>query len=283
MTIDTQAEPAVDGTPRQRPRGRTRGRRGRGRRIAILVAVPLILAILGAFAVVFKVVTRHQNELHIEAPPLAVTPLATAAAPTGGGSGGQSTGGPMVDPNWIQQTAAMTGIPARALEGYGKAQLTIAATKPGCRLGWNTLAGIGWIETGHGTSRGSVLMPDGRTSQLILGPALDGTKGTSAIAATEADRFATGDPDWDHAAGPMQFIGGTWARWGADGNHDGIVDRNNIDDAALAAANYLCAGGRDLSTGEGWSKAVHAYNHSNAYVLAVNKRANKYALAAIAG
>jgi hypothetical protein len=281
MTIDTRVEPAVDDIPRKPLRQRGRSRRGRRRRTAILVAVPLVLAILGAFGVVFKVVTTHQQELHIAAPPLAVTPLATAAAPADGT--GQVSGGPVVDPNWIQQTAVLTGIPARALEGYGKAQLTIAAVKPDCRLGWNTLAGIGWIETGHGTTRGSVLMADGRTSELILGPALDGTKGTSAIAATAADRVATGDADWDHAAGPMQFIGGTWARWGADGNHDGIIDRNNIDDAALAAANYLCAGDRDLSTGEGWSKAVHSYNHSNRYVLAVNKRANKYALAATTG
>jgi len=273
MTIDTETRPAPEGIPRQRKR-----RRGRGRRVAIIVAVPLVLAIIGAFAVVFKVVSGHQQQLNIQAPPLAVTPLATAAAPADGT--GQVAGGPVVDPAWIQQTADLTGIPARALEGYGKAQLTIAVTSPGCRLGWNTLAGIGWIETGHGTTRGTVLLQDGRTSQLILGPALDGTKGTRAIAATAADRVATGDPDWDHAAGPMQFIGGTWARWGADGNRDGIIDRNNIDDAALAAANYLCAGGRDLSTGEGWSKAVHSYNHSNDYVLAVNKRANKYALAA---
>ena len=175
----------------------------------------------------------------------------------------------------------MTGISARALEGYGKAQLQISAMKPSCRLGWNTLAGIGWIESGHGTTRGSVLLPDGRTSKPILGPALDGTKGTRAIGATVADHAATGDPDWDHAAGPMQFIGGTWARWGIDGNRDGIVDRSNIDDAALAAAMYLCAGGRDLSSGEGWSDAIHSYNHSNKYVLAVNKRANKYALDAM--
>jgi membrane-bound lytic murein transglycosylase B len=246
--------------------------------MVVMLAVPLVLAILGAFAVVFNVVSNHPPELNIDAPPLALTPMATAAAPE---TGGQASGGPMVDPNWIQKTSDLTGIPPRALEAYGKAQLTIAATKPDCRLGWNTLAGIGWIETGHGTSHGSVLMADGRTSRLILGPALDGTKGTSAIAATDADRMATGDPDWDHAAGPMQFIGGTWARWGADGNRDGIIDRNNIDDAALAAADYLCASGRDLSTGAGWSKAVHSYNHSNDYVIAVNKRANKYATAAL--
>ncbi len=278
MTIDTEARPPAETAPTRRQRRRS------GRRIAAIIAVPLILAILAAFGIVFHAFVTNHRALQVEAPPLALTPMATAAAPANGGSAGSSqvSGGPVVDPNWIQQTSALTGISPRALEGYGKAQLQIATMKPSCRLGWNTLAGIGWIETGHGTTRGSVLLPDGRTSELILGPALDGTKGTRAIKATVADHAATGDPKWDHAAGPMQFIGGTWARWGIDGNRDGIVDRNNIDDAALAAAMYLCAGGRDLSTGDGWSDAVYSYNHSNKYVLAVNKRANKYALDAMA-
>lgn len=277
MTIDTETRPPAGTTPTRRQRRRS------GRRIAAVIAVPLVLAIFAAFGIVFHAFVTNQQALQIDAPPLALTPMATAAAPADGSSTGgtQVSGGPVVDPNWIQQTSAMTGISPRALEGYGKAQLQIATMKPSCRLGWNTLAGIGWIETGHGTTRGSVLLPDGRTSKLILGPALDGTKGTRAIKATVADYAATGDPEWDHAAGPMQFIGGTWARWGIDGNSDGIADRNNIDDAALAAAMYLCAGQRDLSTGEGWSDAVHSYNRSNKYVLAVNKRANKYALASM--
>jgi membrane-bound lytic murein transglycosylase B len=241
-----------------------------------LWAIPLVIVIAIAFTVVYRTVWNTQRELVVKAPALALTPIATSAQPVGSG---QVTGGSVIDAMWLQRTSAATGISPRALEGYGKAQLRIAATNPKCRLGWNTLAGIGWIETGHGTTRGSVLMPDGRTSKLILGPALDGTKGTRAIKATKADTLATGDAEWDHAAGPMQFIGGTWARWGADGNGDGIIDRNNIDDAAFAAANYLCNGGRDLSTAEGWSRAIHSYNHSNKYVLAVNKRANMYALA----
>ena len=260
MTIDTQTRPPAASPPSRRRRRRS------GRRIAAIIAVPLVLMLLVAFGIVFRAVVTHHRALQIEAPPLALTPMATAAAPASG-SGAQVSGGPVVDPTWIQQTSAMTGISPRALEGYGKAQLQIASMKPSCRLGWNTLAGIGWIETGHGTTRGSVLLPDGRTSKLILGPALNGKKGTRAIKATAADHAATGDPKWDHAAGPMQFIGGTWARWGTDGNRDGIVDRNNIDDAALSAAMYLCAGNRDLSTGEGWSDAVHSYNHSNKYAM----------------
>ena len=46
----------------------------------------------------------------------------------------------------------------------------------------------------------------------------------------------------------MQFIPSTWMIYGADGNGDGIKDPFNIFDAALAAANYLCDAGGDLST-----------------------------------
>lgn len=244
-------------------------RRRRSRRVVLLVTVPLVMALIVAFAVVYRSVWTAQKEVVVKAPKLALTPIQTSVEPVGGGG---------IDKAWLQSTSAATGISVRALEGYGRAQLLVSAEVPGCKLGWNTLAGIGWIETGHGTTRGAVVQPDGRTSKLILGPALDGTKGNRAIKATEADRLATGDPKWDHAAGPMQFIGGTWAHWGRDGNRDGLIDRNNIDDAAYSAAHYLCAGGRDLSTAEGWSKAVHSYNHSNKYVIAVNQRANLYAL-----
>lgn len=272
MTIDTRPTSA-----------RLARRRSNRRKRAVVVVLPLAVVVLFAFAVVYRTVWMAHRELIVKAPPLALTPLATSVQPAGSGSGAAVPGGSSIDAAWLQSTSAATGISVRALEGYGKAQLRLAATNPGCRLGWNTLAGIGWIETGHGTTRGSVLLPDGRTSKLILGPALDGTKGTQAIKATKADTAATGDPQWDHAAGPMQFIGGTWARWALDGNGDGYTDRNNIDDAAFTAAHYLCNGGRDLSTAEGWSSAIHSYNHSNRYVLAVNKRANMYAQAALGG
>ncbi len=36
-----------------------------------------------------------------------------------------------------------------------------------------------------------------------------------------------------------------------------------MDDAALAAARYLCASGADLATGTGWSTAVFSYNHDD--------------------
>lgn len=180
---------------------------------------------------------------------------------------------------WIESVAAATGIPARALRAYGDATLAVAAENPGCGLGWTTLAGIGAVESGHGTTRGTRLGDDGRPLTPILGPALDGRPGFAALPADEDSRRWTGDAQWQRAVGPMQFLPSTWKRWGADGDGDGVADPNDIDDAALAAGRYLCAAGGDLTTGAGWSRAVRAYNHSDAYVAQVRALADGYAAA----
>ena len=82
---------------------------------------------------------------------------------------------------------------------------------------------------------------------------------------------------WQRATGPLQFIPSTWERWGSDGDGDGVADPQDIDDAAYAAARYLCASGADLATGPGWSAAVFSYNHSDAYVRSVYDAAQAYA------
>jgi LysM repeat protein len=43
--------------------------------------------------------------------------------------------------------------------------------------------------------------------------------------------------------GPLQFLPGTWAAYGADGNGDGTADINNAVDAIHGAANYLASHG----------------------------------------
>ena len=43
--------------------------------------------------------------------------------------------------------------------------------------------------------------------------------------------------------GPLQFLPGTWALYGIDGNGDGIADINNAVDAIHGAANYLARHG----------------------------------------
>src|SRR5262249_37765056 len=89
---------------------------------------------------------------------------------------------------------------------------------------------------------GAALRPDGTTSTLILGPALDGTHGNIAVPATAEGRLLDGDPAWDHAVGPMQFIPSTWSHWGVSAT-GGVPNPSNIDDAALTAAHLLGGGG----------------------------------------
>ncbi len=89
---------------------------------------------------------------------------------------------------------------------------------------------------------------DGRSRTPILGPALDGDP-FAAIRATPETSAWHGDPVWDHAVGPLQFIPSTWETWGTDADGDGVADPNDIDDAACAAVAYLCADGHDLTTG----------------------------------
>jgi membrane-bound lytic murein transglycosylase B len=75
----------------------------------------------------------------------------------------------------------------------------------------------------------------------------------------------------------MQFIPSTWDLAGRDGNGDGKADPFNIDDAALSAAAYLCAHGRDLTTAQGWTDAIYSYNQSGFYLSQVRDQATAYA------
>ena len=85
-----------------------------------------------------------------------------------------------------------------------------------------------------------------------------------------------GDPVYDRAVGPMQFIPTTWRTSATDADGDGTADPNDIDDAALAAAGYLCANNRDLATPEGWWAAVLSYNNVQSYAEQVFATANEY-------
>jgi Transglycosylase SLT domain len=211
----------------------------------------------------------------VAAPPAPQADTGSVRVPAPGKAAGPRW--PRPDPAWVNRVAGTTGIPARALTAYAQASLLLADKQPSCRASWNTLAAISRIESGHGTLGGNHLRDDGRPAVPILGPALDGSPGFAAIRATPRSTALHGDPTWDHAIGPMQFIPSTWERWASDGDGDGRSDLQDIDDAAYAAGRYLCASGADLTTGEGWQRATLSYNHSDEYVAAVLDAANRYA------
>ena len=170
---------------------------------------------------------------------------------------------------------AANGIPNVALNAYRVAAARMASADPGCGIQWPLLAGIGRVESDHGQFGGSHLLPDGTDTPRIIGPALDGTQ-WDYITDTDGGRL-DGDPRFDHAVGPMQFIPSTWAIWGTDADGNGVADPFNINDAALTAARYLCAAGGDLSTADGQQRAILAYNHSDQYLALVLGTAAAYA------
>ncbi|OEU88390.1 hypothetical protein DB35_18950 [Streptomyces abyssalis] len=162
-------------------------------------------------------------------------------------------------------TPSESGIPASVLAAYKKAARSQNASDPACGLRWELLAAIGKVESGQ--ARGGAVDKAGTTLKPILGPVLNGA-GFARITDTDGGRL-DGDKRFDRAVGPMQFIPSTWARWSADGNGDGTRDPGNIHDAALAAAGYLCAGERDLSTKAGLDRAILSYNNSQDYLRTV--------------
>jgi hypothetical protein len=170
-----------------------------------------------------------------------------------------------------------SAIPLRVLRAYVRAAQATDRQLPKCHLTWNVLAGIGAIESGHAYGGGSTDPHwKGTARPPIYGPLLDGSGKWNAFPDTDGGRL-DGNRLWDRAAGPMQFMPSTWAMWGADGNHDGHADPQQVDDAALAAAHYLCSASDNLNVVGNLHRAVHAYNHDWAYVRAVLSIAAHYA------
>ena len=169
---------------------------------------------------------------------------------------------------------AANGIPNVALNAFRVAAARMDRSAP-CGIDWSLLAGIGRVESNFGRFGGATLNTDGTSTPKIIGPSLDG-KQFAFIKDTDHGQW-DGDPVQDRAVGPMQFIPATWRAYAADGNGDGVADPFNINDAALAAAHYLCVAGGNLSTDAGQRQAVMAYNHSDAYVNEVLGLAHAYA------
>ncbi|MDT7765688.1 MAG: hypothetical protein QOC63_5108 [Mycobacterium sp.] len=148
----------------------------------------------------------------------------------------------------------------------------MATAYPGCGVSWNLLAGIGRIESLH--ANGGATDAHGTALQPIYGPALDGTLPGNEIIVQ--GRTANGVM-YARAMGPMQFLPGTWSRYASDGNGDGKADVENVFDASLAAARYLCSGGLNLRDPGQVMAAILRYNDSVAYARNVLGWAAAYA------
>lgn len=165
--------------------------------------------------------------------------------------------------------------PLVALDAYHRAARTIADESPACGVRWWALAGISKVEGRHGTYGGSSLDANGDTTKRIIGIQLNGTRETAVIADSDGGAL-DGDPAFDRAVGPMQFIPQTWSRFASDGNEDGVTTPFNLYDATLAAARYLCRASGGLGADPALRTAYFSYNHSQAYVEHVLAYARLY-------
>ncbi|WP_238304992.1 MULTISPECIES: lytic transglycosylase domain-containing protein [Mycobacterium] len=181
--------------------------------------------------------------------------------------------------DWAQQRAPALEMPVTALEAYAYAARVAEVENPKCHIAWTTLAGIGQVESHNGTYRGATIAPNGDVTPPIRGVRLDGTGGNLRIVDddTAASSGASDDDGVQRAMGPMQFIAETWRLYGVSAKEHAKPNVDNIDDAALSAAGYLCWRGKDLGTPRGWITALRAYNNSGVYARAVRDWATAYA------
>jgi hypothetical protein len=186
----------------------------------------------------------------------------------------------VVDPFGVVSRSTVTpasdvgDIPVVALLAYQRAASIVSEVDRSCGITWTVLAALGRVESDHGRTGGAVLGDDGVSTPAIRGVALDGRGPVARIRDTDAG-VVDGDRRWDRAVGPMQILPSTWAAVGVDADGDGVRSADDLDDAALGAAVFLCAAPGDLTTLSGLRTAIHRYNPSNAYVdevLAVERR-----------
>ena len=200
----------------------------------------------------------------------------------------------------LPQFVEGTDVPLVALNAYVRASRTLSVEDPSCGIHWSQLAGIGRIESQHGHFASSTLDINGHTTTPIIGIALDGRilSGAAPDADTpdatgrteqtgDVSRLALirdtdggrldGDAVFDRAVGPMQFIPTTWSLYDhSDGDGDDIIDPQNIYDATLASARYLCDAPGSMLTPEGEQAAYFAYNHDLQYSQNVTLAGRRY-------
>ena len=198
--------------------------------------------------------------------PLPALPVARpAAAASSGRSVGRSAWRTALDE---PAARSIKDIPVRALEAYQRAAIVIDLADDSCHLDWPLLAALAKVESDHGRYAGATINSDGRVRPLILGPRLTGSDHTRRMPDTDAGRL-DGDRRVDRALGPFQIVPATWAQVQVDADLDGRRDPNDVDDAALAAAVFLCSGPGDLATSDGQRLAVRRYNQDGGFARLV--------------
>ncbi len=184
--------------------------------------------------------------------------------------------------NWAAERAPALHIPVTALEAYGYAARVAEVENPNCHIAWTTLAGIGQVESHHGTYHHATLFPNGEVRPPIRGVVLDGTNGTMRIIDSEAG-IDGGRAGWTAS----RTTCGRWDRCSSSPRRGGSTASTPTTTARSTSTTSTtprcprpatCAGaGRISPRREGWITALWAYNDSDVYARAVRDWATAYA------
>ncbi|WP_414945049.1 NlpC/P60 family protein [Amycolatopsis sp. cmx-11-32] len=214
----------------------------RRRRLPVIIAA---VVVAGA-ALVAAITFAPEDEPKTEA--AAVQSSVPPAPPTSSAPAEVPKEQPKVPPQqgqefdaWVSKTSGWLDIPLRAMTGYAKTTVAMGKEAPGCRLSWVTLAALGKIASDHGRAKGSSLNDAG-----VM---------TVPLGTVEVRDFYNKVVSVPNASGPLQLSPSAWNQFQASAS-GAKPDPQNIDDATLAAARALCAGGRDLGQGQTWWNAV---------------------------
>lgn len=170
----------------------------------------------------------------------------------------------------VNAASGALGIPPVVFSAYLAAEAEAPSIAAECRVDWPVIAGIWKVESAHATMGGRRVDSDGQVTPPLYGVTLDGsTPGTRVVPDTDQG-VLDGDPVWDRAIGPAQFLPGSWRSYGRDGNDDGIADAQNVYDAALSTVAYLCLRTPgDYTNPTDLARALYGYNNSTEYVETV--------------
>lgn len=172
-----------------------------------------------------------------------------------------------------------TDVPTVAMDAYRAAAALADQRVSSCGIQWYDLAGIAQVESNQGRHGATTIAASGETAPPILGPPLDGQAHRADIPAI-ATSYDDGGGPHQQAVGPLQFLPATWNALGAS-VRVAPGDPNNLWDAAVGAALYLCRAG-SFATGPNVA-ALYSYNRSASYVTEVAALEQAFAAVAVAG
>ncbi len=240
------------------PRTRRAARRRRAR-AAVTSAVALTSATVWVGAATAGETRRPADPVPVQGEPSAHTMAAPAAVVlrrepqvVTAVVGRRGTGAPA----WLRRSAG--DLPAEAASAYLLAARTVHAVAPRCAVTAPLLAGLGRVVSDHGR--------------------LAATGAAAAPAAPDTDGGRLDhDARTDRPVGPMRMLPATWTAAGVDADGDGVRDPRDAEDAALAAAVYLCAAVHTGTPAARIDRALAAWDSTPGFAATVRRLARAYA------